>query len=36
MRAFHLNEPNFITESIDYIISTFKLESCFRYEERYN
>ena len=32
MPAFHFPEPNII----DYIISTFKLESCFRYEERYN
>ena len=31
MPTFDFSEQNFI----DYIISTFKLESCFRYEERF-
>jgi len=33
---FHFEDDSLLANIIDYIINNFRLESCFRYNERYN
>ena len=33
---FHIQDDTLLANTIDYLIVTFSLESCFRYNERYN
>ena len=33
---FHIEDDTLLANIIDYIIVNFRLETCFRYDERYN